>query len=150
METHRGTFRVSSWAEQTGIETEEPKLTRVRAGMAYQGVIEGDGIVEMLMYSPDGQVTYFIGFEQVAGQIGGRSGRVVFQHAGTFANGVAKSRWFVVPGSGTGGLAGLRGEGHYGEESADAEHGCAAPLSFSFRFEADGNSGATNGPAGGS
>ena len=87
------------------------------------------------MHSPDGRVTYFVGPERVTGRIAGRSGSVVFQHARTFAEGVAQSKWFVVPGSGSEGLSGLRGEGHYGEQSATAEHRGQAPLWFSFTFE---------------
>jgi hypothetical protein len=142
MDTQRGTFRVSSWAEQASDEPGGPKLARVRATMTYQGVIDGEGTVEMLLYSPDGRVTHFVGLEQVAGKIGGRSGRAVFQHAGTFADGLARSKWFVVPGSGTEGLSGLRGEGQYGEDNTDAEHGGWAPLSFSFDLEGGAQPGA--------
>lgn len=148
MQTQRGSFKISSWAEQAGDELGGPQLTRVRAGVSYQGVIQGEGAVEFLMYSPDGRVTHFVGLEYVNGRIGGLTGRAVFQHAGTFADGVAKSKWFVVPGSGTDGLVGLSGEGSYGEQPGDAEHDGSAPLSFSFRFTPDAEPSATPDPAG--
>ena len=135
MTTESGRFRVKSWDEQAGEAVEGLALTRVRAGMTYEGVIEGEGLVEFVMVSPEAKVTTFVGLERVVGRIGGRSGAAVFQHAGTFADGVARSDWRVVPNSGTGGLRGLRGEGRYGEQKADAEHGGAAPLTFSFAFD---------------
>ena len=129
-----GKFQVKSWNQETNEESGGLKLTRARATMAYQGVIDGEGVVEFLMYSPDGRVTSFVGLEQIAGSIGGRSGTVVFQHTGTFSEGVARSKWFVVPDSGTEALRGLRGQGSYGESGDDVEHGGQAPYSFSFDF----------------
>ena len=57
--------------------------------------------------------------ERVVGRVGNRSGSFVLQHSGTFSGGIAKETWFVVPGSGTGELGGLRGEG--GSASGHAE-----------------------------
>jgi hypothetical protein len=45
------------------------------------------------------------------GRIGGKEGTCVLQHTSTFAYPTAKDSWFVVPGSGTGDLRGLRAEG---------------------------------------
>ncbi len=135
MITQTGFFRVKAWDEQTGDQPGGPRLIRVRAVMVYQGVIDGEGVVEFDLYSPDGAVTRFVGLEQVACKIGGRSGTAVFEHNGTFSAGVARSKWVVVPGSGTEGLRELRGEGCYGEDNVDAAHGGQAPLSFTFAFE---------------
>jgi hypothetical protein len=135
MTNQTGEFRVTAWDERPSAESGGTKLIRVRATMAYQGVIEGEGVVEFVMYSPDGQVTTFVGLERIKGRIEGRAGEAVFRHVGTFSAGVAKSRWVVVPDSGTDALAGLRGDGCYGEDNADAEHGGWAPLSFAFDFE---------------
>jgi len=55
----------------------------------------------------------FTGLERVTGSIGGRSGSFVLQHTGTFEDGVAKVTLAVVPGSGTGDLRGLKGEGGF-------------------------------------
>jgi len=51
--------------------------------------------------------------ERVVGRVGGRSGSFVLQHSGAFENGAAKGTLSVVPGSGTGDLRDLRGEGGY-------------------------------------
>jgi hypothetical protein len=134
MDTQTGTFQVKSWEEQTNEGAGGFKVTHVRATMAYQGVIDGEGVVEYLMYSPDGRVTSFVGLERITGHIAGRSGTVVFQHNGTYADGTAKSKWSVVPNSGTESLRGIRGEGSYGEGGDDVEHGGRAPFSFRFDF----------------
>lgn len=54
----------------------------------------------------------------------------MLQHKGTFQEGTASTRWFVVPGSGTGELEGLIGEG--GMTSGHAE--CYA-VTLDFDFE---------------
>jgi hypothetical protein len=52
-----------------------------------------------------------VGVEHVIGRIGDRAGSFVLQHAGTDDGSTTKSTYFVVPGSGTGDLRGLRGKG---------------------------------------
>jgi hypothetical protein len=45
------------------------------------------------------------------GRIGDRVGTFVLRRTGVFESGQAKESYSVVPGSGTGGLRGLRGDG---------------------------------------
>ncbi|MGH2558154.1 MAG: DUF3224 domain-containing protein [Thermomicrobiales bacterium] len=59
-----------------------------------------------------GQCTYRR-FERVTGRVGERSGSFVLQHRGTWDKGVVKAEWIVVPGTATGELSGLRGDGGY-------------------------------------
>lgn len=49
----------------------------------------------------------------LTGSLGSRSGSRVFEHRGTFENGVATVKLVVVPGSGTGDLGGLQGVGEF-------------------------------------
>ena len=42
-----------------------------------------------------------------------RAARSLLQDAGTVVGGIVSGDWFVIPGSGTGGLAGLRGTGGF-------------------------------------
>ena len=78
----------------------------------FHGDIEGEGRARMLQaLRPDGSAT-FVGHEQVTATVGGRSGTFVFQDLGTLSpDGDVDGTWSVVPGSGTGELTGLRGEG---------------------------------------
>ena len=110
----KATFDIKSWDEKTYNEIEgAPKLTRASVTKSYQGDIEGEGKVEYLMMYRTAGSASFMGLERVTGSIGGRSGSFVLQHTGTFEGGVAKVTLSVVPGSGTGDLRGLSGEGKF-------------------------------------
>jgi hypothetical protein len=63
-----------------------------------------------MMYRSDGSAT-FVGLERVVGGIAGKIGSFVLQRTGVFEDGQAKESYSVIPGSGTGELAGLVGEG---------------------------------------
>ena len=108
------TFTLKSWDDKPYDETPGlPRLSRVSATKSYEGNVAGAGRVEyLMMYRVDGSAT-FIGLERVVGSRGGRSGSFVFQHTGTFENGIAKVALSVVPGSGTEGLARLQGTGQF-------------------------------------
>jgi Protein of unknown function (DUF3224) len=51
----------------------------------------------------------FAGIERVTGVVGSREGTFLLQDAGTVAGNLVSGDWFVIPGSGTRELAGLRG-----------------------------------------
>lgn len=90
-----------------------PALTRIHVEESFSGDIEGEGVVEFLQAArPDGSAS-FVGIERVTGRLGGRDGTFLLQDAGTVRENIVQGDWFVVPGSGTGGLAGLRGEGGF-------------------------------------
>lgn len=73
--------------------------------------IEGEGLVEYLVvHASDGSASY-VGLEPITGRLAGGSGTFVLQRTGAFEDGLAKESYSVVPGSGTGELCGLRGEG---------------------------------------
>jgi hypothetical protein len=115
MQKHaKATFTIKSWDEKAYNETEgSPKLTRVTATKSYQGDIEGEGKLEYLMMYRSAASATFIGLERVVGSVGGRSGSFVLQHRGTFEGGIAKVILSVVPGSGTGDLRTISGEGGF-------------------------------------
>jgi len=132
MSTHAtGTFEQKSWDEKPTQEIEGlPKLTRASVTQAFQGDIEGAGNVEYLMVYPDDNSASFVGLQRVVGRIGGRSGSFVLQVSGTFEGGLVQASWFVVPGSGTEDLHGLRGEGGF-----VAPHGPKAEITLDYDFE---------------
>lgn len=80
----------------------------------FSGGIDGEGHAEHLRYlNPDGSNT-FVGIERITGAIAGRRGSVSLTcHGTTGADGVVRGVWHVVPGSGAGELAGLRGRGEF-------------------------------------
>jgi hypothetical protein len=106
-------FTIKAWKDEQSEELGGgTKLTHTRATQLYQGSISGEGVVEYLMCAGGDGVTYFSGFERIAGALDGKSGSFVIEHVGTFA-GEPHSDWTVVAGTGTGELAGLAGKGSY-------------------------------------
>lgn len=107
-----GTFTVTSWDENTYQELGgDAKLTRARMGFRLSGGVEGDLISDTLMcYRADGTAEY-TGLQQFTGEIAGRQGSCVMAADGVFDGREARSRWRVIPGSGTAALAGLTGTG---------------------------------------
>ena len=92
---------------------EGPALTRIHVEESFSGDIIGDGVVEFLQAAGADGSASFVGIERVTGQIGGRQGTFLLQDAGTVAGNIVSGDWFVIPRSGTGQLAGLRGEGGF-------------------------------------
>jgi hypothetical protein len=90
-----------------------PVLTRIHVEEDFSGDITGAGVVEFLQAANADGSASFVGIERVSGEVGGRSGTFLLQDAGTVAGSVVSGDWFVVPGSGTADLAGLRGEGGF-------------------------------------
>ncbi|MFJ9364917.1 DUF3224 domain-containing protein [Nocardia sp. NPDC101769] len=109
-----GTITVHKYEPVPYDEPEQgPVLTRIHVEESFSGGIEGDGVVEFLQSStPDGAAS-FVGIERITGSVDGKSGTFLLQDAGTVADNIVSGEWFVVPGSGTGDLTGLRGEGGF-------------------------------------
>jgi hypothetical protein len=113
--THaRGQIQVASYEPTTYDQRGEgPELVEIRVHEAFIGDITGEGTARFLQTAhPDGTAS-FVGVERVVGTVGGRSGSFVLQDEGTVADQLVTGSWFVVPGSGTGELTGLRGEGGF-------------------------------------
>lgn len=108
-------FDVTSWDQTPFDESAEgPHTARAEVRKRFHGPLEGESTGEALLCQADAEDPSagagYVVSEQVTGSLDGRSGSFVIQHAGimgpdqpptTFGN--------VVPGSGTGELAGLRG-----------------------------------------
>ncbi|MCB0128803.1 MAG: DUF3224 domain-containing protein [Caldilineaceae bacterium] len=124
--TANATFAVQGWDEKTweGVpqqEAPDPKVTYAVVTYTYTGDLEGESEMRSFMSYNKGHDTHFVGIERFVGKLHGSEGTFVLQHTGR-ANGMnVQAEYFVVPGSGTGDLTGLRGEGH-SELSGHAEH----------------------------
>jgi len=128
----KGTFKATSWDEGPYAELDgAPGLTHARVSNAYTGDIAGEGTAESLMFYGARAVATYVGFERVVGRLGGRSGSFVLRSTGTWEEGTATTTWSVVPGSGTGDLEGLRGDGGYVAGSGAAE----ISYRLDYRFE---------------
>ena len=114
-------FQVASWSESTYVDidgegttaggTYYPKrgLSRAEVSSSYTGELEGTSTLVYLIAYKAGAAPVF-GLERFTGSIGGREGSCVFRHVGSQDAGSVSARLEVVPGMGTGELAGLAGE----------------------------------------
>ena len=114
------TFSLKRWDEKPYDEVDgAPKLSRASVVYGFEGELAGDGRLEYLMsYLPD-STALFVGYQRFVGRVAGREGTFIFTHAGRFANGVATDTWTVMPGSGTGDLAGIRGQVEFSASHQD-------------------------------
>ena len=124
-------FTIKSWDEKPYSEGQDlPRLTRAAVTKTFTGDITGEGQVEyLMMYRSDGSAT-FVGLERVVGRLGGKAGTFVLQRTGKFESGQAKESYAVIPGSGTGELRGLRGEG-----ISAVGHGSEHPFTLNFELD---------------
>ena len=124
-------FAIKSWDEKPYSEGEGlPKLTRASVFKTFTGDIEGEGHVEyLMMYRSDGSAS-FLGLERFVGRVGGKTGTFVLQRTGVFEGGQAKESYSVIPGSATGELHGLRGDG-----STAVGHGTEFPFTLNYELD---------------
>jgi uncharacterized protein DUF3224 len=109
---------------------EGPPLVRINVVEDFSGDIAGEGVATFLQVTAGEDEASFVGVERVTGSLGGRSGTFVLQDEGTVKGSTVSGSWFVVPGSGTGELKGLRGEGGF-----SAELGQGADITLDYWFE---------------
>jgi hypothetical protein len=111
-----GHFEITSWKDDTYDEAEgAPPLGRATLEKNYTGELSATSRTEMLAIQGERGQAY-LAQERVVGMLAGRKGSFVLQHGAAGATDEGASfeprQWaFVVPGSGSGELAGLRGEG---------------------------------------
>jgi hypothetical protein len=110
--------------------TEGPALVRIHVVEDFSGDIEGEGVADFLQTTRGEDEASFVGVERVSGSIGGKTGTFVLQDEGTLRSTTVSGTWFVVPGSGTRELRGLRGEGGF-----KAELGERADITLDYWFE---------------
>jgi len=128
--TANARFAITNWDEKPYSEGADlPKLTRATVKKTFTGDIEGEGQVDyLMMYRSDGTAS-FIGLERVTGKVDGKAGTFVLQRTGVFEDGQAKESYSVVPGSATGELRGLVGEG-----TSSVGHGLEHPFTLSYEL----------------
>jgi hypothetical protein len=109
-----GTFAVTGGSEQLIHEAEgEVKLTRVSGTQRFAGDIAGDGSVDWVFCYRGDRTATFVGFQRIEGSIAGLTGSLVLVSTGDHDGRSSQGRWRVVSGSGTGELAGIRGDGSF-------------------------------------
>ena len=104
-------------------QTASPELTEVHITETFAGDIDAESTVRALQLQRDDHSATLVSLQRVRGKLGRRQGPFVLQGSETVENGKIKATWFVVPGSGTGELAGLRGEGGFQGQFGKASDG---------------------------
>ncbi|HVA92138.1 MAG TPA: DUF3224 domain-containing protein [Chloroflexota bacterium] len=123
-------FNVDSFDPVPSPEGEDAaRHGRVRIEKTFHGDIEGHGSVEMLAVRGDAGSGY-VAIEHISGSVNGLSGGFSLLHIGTMAGTEQWGHWPLIPGSGTGDLRTIRGEGRI-ENDAAGNHG------FTLDYELD-------------
>jgi hypothetical protein len=123
-----GTFKIDSWDEAP--HDEGGGLARAVVKQTFSGDIQGEGQTEWLMWYRADKTADFAGYLRVDGGVGDRSGTLVFQSTGAFDGKEAAGPLEIVPGSGTGELAGITGRGTF-----SAPLGGEPSVSLDYDFE---------------
>ena len=116
-------FEVTGWDQiPYEEETQGPRLFRVKVRKTFRGDLVGESTGELLMCMADPSDfkagAGYVVSERVVARLKGRAGTFVLQHWGMSGGGrPPKTAGHVVPGSGTGELAGLTGELEFAVDS---------------------------------
>ena len=104
-------------------QTEGPSLVEVHLNETFAGDIDGESFVRALQVRRDDHSARLVSMQRFRGKLAGRQGTFVLQGTELVENGRIKASWFVVPGSGTGDLSDLRGEGGFEGDFGKGSHG---------------------------
>ena len=106
-----GTFSVDRFdAEAPHDDRDGVKLTRAHITKTFHGDVTGGSETDIIMVHT-GHPAAYAGIERFEGTLHGRRGGFVLQHNAGGAAGVPWMTWKIVETTGTGDLAGIRGEG---------------------------------------
>jgi hypothetical protein len=94
-------------------ESPGPALVEIGLTERFSGDIEGESTVRALQVQRGDGSASMTSLQRVRGKLHGREGSFVLEGREIVENGKVKATWSVVPGSGTGELSGLRGEGGF-------------------------------------
>jgi hypothetical protein len=111
-------LKILSWDEKPYRELPDGSKF-ARAEVALAGDVLTSGTFEALLhYRPDGTSTY-VALMQLSGTLDGRTGDFVLRGEGHYDGTTARGEMTVIPGSGTGGFAGIAGRGESVSTHAD-------------------------------
>src|SRR3954468_15431820 len=115
-------FEITSW-DQTPYDegAEGAELGRATVRKAFTGPLTGTSVAELLLCGSGEDGRGYVASEKVTGTLDGRTGPFVLQHGAVQGPGDdGRTFGHVVPGSGTGELAGLRGDAVYRHDESGA------------------------------
>lgn len=104
-----GSFDVKVLPMEPAFKFEDNPLSRFSLDKQFHGDLEASSKGEMLSAGSPKTSGGYVAIERVSGTLHGRSGTFALQHSATMTNGTPQLNIIVVPGTGTGQLAGLSG-----------------------------------------
>ena len=105
----RGSF-VIDHQESEPARWEGGAMSRTRFTKTFAGEMVGSSVVETIMLKGDGDGPMaYVGLERIECAVGERAGTFLLLHSATAYGAEHDTSWTIVPGSGTGGLRGIRG-----------------------------------------
>lgn len=127
------TFEITAWdVLSTDEPAEGPPIARITVKKVFRGDVSGESVADLITCrSVDDSAAAYTAIERVSGSLGGRTGSFVLAHGAASGLGEQRALGFVVPGSGTSELRGLRGEVEYTHDET------GAVLTFEYDFAED-------------
>ena len=120
MQTDTVTFEIVSWDETwTGELAEGWVVARATVRKKLAGVLDATSVGEVTT-TAQGTGRAYSALERVEGTLAGRTGSFLLQHGGAGDETGQEAFGHVVPGTGTGQLAGLRGTAVFAHDEAGA------------------------------
>jgi hypothetical protein len=86
------------------------EVSRVHISRTLSGDLEGESVAELLIAKAEAGGGY-VGHDRVTGSLQGKTGGFVLQHTGLMGPDGVTNTGTIVPGTGSGELAGIAGEG---------------------------------------
>jgi hypothetical protein len=118
-----GSFEVSNLREDTLAELSGGgKLAHAGGDQTFTGGLEGDGVVDWLMFYRADKTARFVGMQRFEGALDGRKGTFVVEVIGDLTGEGSTGKWRVVAGSATDELEGLSGHGEFRAGRGNAEY----------------------------
>jgi hypothetical protein len=103
-------FTNDRYDEEPYGEADGAEVSRVHISRTFTGDLEGSSVAELLIAKSEGGGGY-VGHDRVTGTLQGKPGSFVFQHTGLMGPEGVTNTGTIVPGTGTGELEGISGEG---------------------------------------
>jgi hypothetical protein len=103
-------FTNDRYDEEPYADAEGTQLSRVHISRTFTGDLEGQSTAELMIAKSEGGGGY-VGHDRITATLGGRSGGFVFQHTGLMGPAGVTNAGTIVPGTGTGELDGITGDG---------------------------------------
>jgi len=116
-------FEIAGWDEGEAIDAQGDGPPRGRATVrkTFTGSVEGSSVADLLTCRGDHGEAY-VALERVDAAVEGRAGTFVIQHGAARGEDAEPiSFGYIVPGSGTGELAGITGEAEFAHDGGGAQ-----------------------------